>query len=160
MADSYLTDLMKRIVACDKEAMAGVTGFVSVPYFPYEQEAFPYMSNRLGAKALVTDSPEDMFQYVRTVTKRLVIGHITEGFKGQIQEKLTQWIPLFEDYYRDNDELVSALFSAYPTYLTAQGVILSPDTGLSFYNNTGLGSTTIQVGTEFTLQVPIIESNF
>lgn len=157
MPDSYLTDLMKRTVACDKEAMAGVAGFTSVRIFPYQQEGFPYMVNRLGAKTL-TDAPEDQFRYTRAIVKRLVIGHYTSEFQGQLSDKVTEWLVLFEDYYRDNDLLTSTTFPVEPTYLHPLGVSLGADTGLVVFANNGIG--VMQIGVEFTLQVPILESNF
>lgn len=157
MADSYLTDLMKRTVACDMEAMASVAGFYSTRIFPYQQENFPYMVNRLGAKTLTADVPEDEFRYTRAIAKRLVIGHHTEGFKGQLTDKVTEWLVLIEDYYRDNTELTSAAFPIEPTYLHPLGSSLGADTGLVVFANNGIG--VIQVGVEFTLLVPILESN-
>jgi hypothetical protein len=148
---------MKRVAACDMEALAGVPSFFSARYFPYQQEAFPYMSNRLGAKSLRV-SPEDMFEYTRTIIKRLVVAHKTEGFKGQTSDKLNDWLVAFEDYYRDNDMLTSDLFADEPEYLTAEGVTLGIDSGLIFFSNDGIGVS--QIGVEFTLQVPIIRSNF
>jgi hypothetical protein len=149
---------MKRVVACDKEAMAGVSGFVSTRVFSYTQDAFPYMVNRIGTKAL-NESPDDTFDYTRTIAKRLVIAHSTEGFKEQVADRVTDWITKFEDYYRENDMLTSAFYSTVPTYLAPAGVILSADTGVVYFANSGLGLP-LQVGVEFTLQVPIMRSNY
>lgn len=157
MPDSYLTDLLKRNVACDKEAMASVPGFYSSRSFPYFQEGFPYMVNRLGGKSTPI-SPEDFFVETRLVIKRLVVGHVDEGFKGQVNDKLSEWMVLIEDYYRDNTMLTSIAFPDEPDYIHPQGVSIGIDTGLAFFINSGIGVS--QIGVEFTLTVPIIRENF
>lgn len=157
MPDSYLTDLMKRTCACDKDAMAGITGFVSKRTLAYQQEAFPYMTNRLGPKTLAT-SADDMFTYTRAIAKRFVVAHKTEGFSEQASDKVTDWLALIEDYYRENDMLASELFPSQPSYLSPLGVTLGSDTGLVSFINSGIGVT--QVGVEFTLQVPILKHNY
>lgn len=158
MADSYLTDLMKRVVECDKAAMTGVAGFFSSRVFSYTQEAFPYMANRIGAKTLAT-SPDDSFEYTRAISKRLVIAHSTEGFKEQVADRVTDWLTLIEDYYRDQDLLISAAYPTVPAYLATLGVTLGNDTGVVFFANSGIGLP-VQVGVEFTLQVPIIRRKY
>jgi hypothetical protein len=155
--DSYLTDLLKRVVACDKEAMTGVKGFTAARYFPYTADTLPYMSNRLGPKSM-RESPEDSFEYTRTILKRLVVAHTTEGFQGQTSDKLNDWLEAFEDYYRHNEMLTSATFTTEPEYLSPLGVTLANDDGLVFFSNNGIGVT--QIGVEFRLQVPIIRGNF
>lgn len=155
--DSYLTDLLKRNMACDQEAMISVPGFKSVRVFPYSQEAFPYLINRLGPKT-PAPSPEDMYEATRNIIKRLVVGHVTEGFTGQVNDKLADWLVLIEDYYRHNTLLTSADYPDEPEYILSEGVALGPDTGLAFFMNAGIGVT--QIGVELTMQVPIIRENF
>lgn len=155
--DSYLVDLLKRVCACDKEAMTGVVSFKASRVFGYAQETFPYMVNRLGTK-IINESADDTFDYIRNIAKRLVVAHKTEGFDGQASDKVADWLTLIEDYYRENIDLISPQFETEPAYLSPLGVTLGNDTGLVAFANSGTG--TIQIGVEFVLQVPILKSNY
>lgn len=162
---SYLDDALDRVVAMQKEAMAVITGgkFDSVPYWPYFQNDFPYMTNRHGAMSPdyikyapdIEDNPE-------TIAMRLVVAHITEGYEGEAPANAIDYYIAIRDYFRTHSALITD-GTTYGDY-TTEPDYLDPDTGAYISNHTGLvifsnsGLLTPQLGYEFALSIPFMQS--
>lgn len=149
---SYLQDAMDRIVAMQKEA---VTTADAVPYWPYEQASFPYFTNRLGTMTLNQDMSEDIDIYEHTVLMRYVVGHLTEGYRGDLQDSLYDDIASIETYFREHPHLTTnaGSYTTAPDYLFQVARILS-HTGVVAFAQGGVGQ--IQIGVEFTLSTPFL----
>ena len=161
---SVLHNAMLRIASMEKQALADMTPNVTadaVDFFPWEQEVPPYFVNwlsgyreRLSIDDQDEDSSEDIPVEWWAVTARLVIGHLGEGYKGEIARDLYDYMPAITQFFRTHPYLTS---TAYPTPLDMIGPIslVIPDgTGLRVFSNAGIVNQ--QVGTEFTLQIPIL----
>lgn len=147
---SNVSDGLDRIVASQKEI---ITGCDAYPVYFWTQEAFPYWTNRLGTTTHELDSQiEHIFNY--TVTMRLVIGHLSEGYKQELEDKLyTTYIPDTFAYFSQRIQLQNLTFTGQMVDLDPRGVFIRHCTGLAIFDNTGIGVQ--QVGAEFTLELPI-----
>lgn len=147
---SNVSDALDRIVASQKEIISGCDAY---PVYFWQQETFPYWTNRLGAITHEIDSQlEHIFNY--TVTMRLVIGHLSEGYKGEREDELyTTYIPDTLAYFSQRIQLQNASYPTQMVDLDPRGVFVRLGTGLAIFDNTGIGVQ--QVGAEFTLDLPI-----
>ncbi len=149
-------ELLARCAALQIEALASLSSPVAAdakPYFIHTQESFPYFTNRVGGDEIGFDS-QDFDRDDLTVIMRLVVGHITEGYVGEPESNLYDWIPEIKTYFNERELLQSV---AYPTAML--GLIesrVSGHNGFRVFQNTGLGAT--QVGTEITLSCQFDES--
>jgi hypothetical protein len=152
---SYLSDAMDRIVAMQKEALNTLTGgkVDAVTYWPYQQNDYPYFINRLGALSLDNEYGEDIDGYIHVVLMRLVVGHITEGYKGETPANMYDYIPAVQAFFRNNPMLTSTANPTAPDYLFYEARIIS-HTGFVVFSQGGIGQ--LQVGCEFTLQLPYL----
>ena len=142
-----LDDLLKRVVAMEIEAL----GIRALDVLADALDQTPYMTNGLGEFTYDTNS-EDMQADVYTVRMRLIVGHVTEGYKGQAERVLRKHIPILRAFFAAHVGLTSAKFPAPPDYLSQLGATLKGGGGTSYFQEPGLP---IQVGTEFRLQVPV-----
>jgi len=113
---TYLTDLLDRAVAIEKEAMATIGKTVDAkPYFYFAGEAFPYFTNRVQGLPIdhSDDNQDEQFPQPRLIA-RCVIGHITAAYKGENDNVLYTYIPLLTGYFAKRRWFQSA---AYPTAL-------------------------------------------
>jgi len=153
---SYLHDALDRIAAMQKEALNTITaGKVdAVPYWPYQQESFPYFTNRLGS-VTYEQVGQDLTQAPYVVLMRLVIAHLTEGYKGEPQDRVYDYIPEIETYFwrQHNLTTTGGSYTARPPYLS-QAIFIASHTGLVVFQNAGTFAN--QVGVEFTLETPFI----
>lgn len=141
-----------RLCAIEKEGLAALTPTVlsdAIPRFWHTQESFPYLTHRLGAVTLDEDS-EDFDVYFYDVITRLVIGHLTAGYKGENDDKLTTWLPHLVDYLNERELLQSAAYPTELTYLVRARVTSA--TGYAVFANSAIGGVT-QVGTEITTRL-------
>lgn len=158
---TYRTEMMNRIVAMQHEALDAAvvalfpekTGIDAVPYWPYEQEGFPYLINRYSgwSKDL---SPEDIDLRNHTVRMSLVYSHLQEGIPGERQEEMYALVPLLEDFFITEWGLttsVGGLFPNRPDWLFPIGTSLHPSGGLIHMANGGVG--TIQIGEDITISM-------
>lgn len=149
-------NLLQRCAALQIEAMLHQSTPVTAdakPYFLHTQEAFPYFTNRIGGDEIDSDS-QDFDRDTITVTMRLVIGHVTEGYQGEPETNLYTWMPVIKEYFNERELLQSA---AYPTAMTSLiEARVTGHNGFRVFQNTGLSAN--QVGTEFTLTCQMDES--
>lgn len=145
---NFLEELFARIVEMQKEIIDGAG---AVPFFFYQQETFPYFTNRLGEDVITFDS-EDYSVRTYTITMRFVMGHITEGQAGAPETQLYTHIPTIEQHFLEHPQLTSDHYPTPITGLSALNTVLTRDTGLRVFNNAGILAQ--QVGCEFSLSVP------
>lgn len=147
--DEYLNELMARITAIQLEALADYE-IAAKPFFFWWQEDPPYMINRLGRNE-PTDVSEDIDVDTYFVQMRLVIGHITEGVPGELDEKGNAYVPLIQNKFKRNPRLTSTEYSTPMNVMTGARIISF--TGFTVFAP-NLGFPTIHVGYEWTLRCP------
>lgn len=154
MADFNLGDFMDRVVEMEKESVASIvsTEVDAVPYFPYEQEAFPYWTNRITG---MTPSylAEDAVEFNFRIVGRIVLGHLTEGYKGEPIVKAQDYISAVLDYFKGRSGMKSVAHPTSMQYL-AQYFLIVDMVGPNAFRNDGIGST--QVGIDFVFTLPIM----
>jgi hypothetical protein len=155
MSSNYLQDMLARFAAMEEEAVSGCD---AAPYWPYQQGAFPYWSNRLGTMTL-NDSEfgEDIQQYIHQVLARFVIAHLESGYHGENADKLVDWLGDIQTYFRTHPMLTTdaGSYTAPPDFLHYEMRMVS-HTGLVVFQNAGIGSN--QLGVEFTFELPYMRS--
>lgn len=117
MSNVNVNELLARCVEIEKAALAALSPAVAadaVPYFIHVQESFPYFTNRIGNIEIGFDSNE-MDRDTYTVVIRLVVAHVTTGFKGAVETDLYTYIPAIITAFNKNEGLQSA---AYTTAMT------------------------------------------
>jgi len=152
------TEILARISELEREALSTLVGTQvdSKPYFPYRgQEAYPFWINRLGTATYTNDDyGMDMIHITRQVIMRLVVGNITEGYDGELQEKFNEFVGDFIPYIHQKPNAWLQTTS-YPTpmqYLDQELRLIS-DTGVIIFSNNGVG--TLQMGIEFVVELEL-----
>ena len=152
MADNVYTDITKRAMTLQKKAIPGAEVY---PYFMTNDARFPYWTNRIGAATTEFNS-EDYFDEERPISMRLVIGHITSGYVGELDDVLGGYIDNVYTVFLDlNAQMLidGTTYTEAPTYLQPLGTDLTGgDTGLAFFEAPWMGLV-MEVGVEFTLTV-------
>ncbi len=158
---TYMTELLNRCVALQKEAMATINvPCDAVPYFFHWQEKGPYFTNRIPDTPIERDGSEETDLNKPTVIMRLVIGHITESYKGIPEAKLYEWLPVVKTYFQEHMWLQTST-ATYGNYTARMDNIFADDTrvtnggGLRAFDNQGINQ--IQVGGEIILSCTILE---
>ena len=151
---SPIAEVKPRLVEIQIEVMASLAVTCDAkPYFNHTQEAFPYWTNRTGpvvTESDIEDFEEDTYSFIM----RLVIGHLTEGYDGEVEVNLDTWIPVIIKYFNEREWLNTE--TTYPVatrYLELARI--TSCTGLRYFQSGGTGTT--QVGTEFTLTCKFTE---
>lgn len=149
---TYETELLNRIVALEIEAMASIGVRVDAkPYALHAQEAFPYFTNRIFSNAIGDDGSETLDYNRPLVVMRLVIGHVTEGYKGQSESKLYEWGPVIKTYIQQRTNWLMTDTEPYTTRMdNLQSARIIDSGGFRIFDNSGIGVS--QVGREFQLQ--------
>jgi hypothetical protein len=148
---SYMNELLARVVAIQKEAMASLTPPVpvdSVPRFNHVQEAFPYFTNRIADTPVSDDGSQDEDVNSPILLMRLVVDHVTSGYRGEVEAKLYTWLPVIKTYFNERMWLQSAAYPLRMENLQSARVINSG--GLRIFDNAGIAA--VQVGAELQLQ--------
>lgn len=146
----YLDELFARILALAIEALTTYSA-TGQPFFFWWQETFPYFTLRLDE-----DTPdgiaEDMQTDTYSVRLRLVVGHITEGTPGILDDNLRNYIPLVNRKFHKNVMLTSASYTDEMDILDPEGARITQVTGLRIFQNAGFSVT--QVGCEWAIRCP------
>jgi hypothetical protein len=155
---TYETELLARVVALQKEAMASINVRCdAVPYFFHVQEAFPYFTNRISANPVSDEGSEDLDVNRPLVIMRLIVGHITEGYKGQPESKLYEWGPLIKTYFQRRTNWLRTASGPYATRVdNLISARMIDSGGFRIFQDSGIGATT--VGRELQLQCEFSES--
>lgn len=147
----YLDELFARVVAMQLEALTAYN-VAAKPFFFWWQETFPYFTNRLDEDSL-EGTAEDLQTDTYIVRMRLVVGHLSEGTPGILDDKLRTYIPLVNRKFHRNVMLTSAgTYSQPMDILDPTGARLVGVTGLRIFQNAGFEVT--QIGCEWTLRCP------
>lgn len=144
-----LQSALDRLCAIEKLALAALSTPVTadaVPYMIHQQESFPYFTHRVGVIPIESDS-HDLEVEDPEIIVRLVVGHLTEGYRGQPEGSLYTYIPAVIEAVNSRELLQS------PTYPTALDGLVSARittcSGLRIFETAGVQAR--QVGTEFTV---------
>lgn len=153
---SYLNELLLRVVALEKEAMLNIeVNADAVPRFNYTGESFPYFINRIADTPILNDGSEVLDFNSPLVIMRLVIGHITEGYKGEPEAKLYEYLPPIKTYIQSRTNWLSSI--EYPARMDGlQSARITNAGGLRIFEDTGIASR--QVGAELQLACIFDES--
>jgi hypothetical protein len=148
-----LSDALSRIVHMELE-ITGASSDAKLFFF-YSQEAFPYWTNRVGPFTRALDSQE-FYVTTYSIILRLVIGHLSEGYDGALETTLqTVYIPQTLDYFSARTRLQNLTDTTPMVDIDPRGILITGGTGLSVFEDSGIGVQ--QIGTEFTLELPIEE---
>lgn len=148
---TYLEDAMTRLVDMEQQVISGST---AVKYPHYAQEDFPYWTNNFTEFRPGRGDDEFEYDYERRIYVadiRYIIGHITEGYKGQPQEQFWADWPAIQDFFAENPGLTSTTYTTPLRYLDPQETVLLPSAGLVRFQNSGIGAD--QVGGQIRLEL-------
>jgi hypothetical protein len=144
-----LQSALERLCAIEKEALADLTPTVAadaVPCMIHTQEAFPYFTHRSGALVIESDS-HDLDDYEVEIIVRLVVGHLTDGYRGQPESTLYTYLPVVIEAINARELLQSDTYPAALDGLVGARVISAR--GLAIFETAGVQAR--QVGTEITV---------
>lgn len=144
-----LQEILERLAAIEVEALASLSPAVTAdakPYMIHSQEAFPYFVNRVGNVGIESDS-HDIDVYEVELVARLVVGHMTEGYRGEPESALYTYLPAVMEAINARELLQSATYTTALTGLMEARV--SSSTGLRIFETAGIQAR--QVGTEITV---------
>lgn len=146
---TYQTDLLARVVAMQLEVMTSLgISTDAKPYFYHVQEDFPYFTNRIATNPITDDGSQDEDLNSPIVSMRLIIAHVTEGYKGEPEAKLYEWLPPIKTFFNERMWLQSA---AYPTRMDdLQQARVIDGGGMRWFNDSGFN--VVQLGAEIQLQ--------
>ena len=149
-----LSDLIDRLVIMEKEAVADLypDGVDAVGYFPYEQASFPYWHNRITSMT-PDEYAADIAKYPFQVTGRFVLGHYTEGFKGELLLSAYPVIEAVLAYFRDRPGMDTETLDEME--FVFDELRITNVIGPFAFQNRGVGVT--QVGFEVTWALPVID---
>lgn len=158
MAVEYdLNEALLRLAAMQKEA---ITGSDAVPYWPYEQERAPYWWNRINGLTVETELAGDVNIDRYSIEMGLVIGHLTEGYKGQNYTRVAEYIVSVLTYFDEHPYLgtVSGDYRdselRYIWMEDGGAIITGVPGGARTITNSGIGTTQIYLG--FILDLPLM----
>lgn len=161
---SYLTDLIARSCAIEREAFATLTNPLTgaaynidaFPRYFATGEAFPYTTHRVSALPIGhEDGNQDEEFPAPRLTIRIVVGHLTTGYAGEPDERVHTYIPALVDYLAKRRWFQSA---AYPTPLNELIYSEVVDAGgFMVFDNRGFAGVS-QVGFEIQIVCTFTES--
>lgn len=149
-------EILARVSEMQREALTTLVGtqIDSVPYFPYGgQEAFPYWTNRLGTANYTQDETGmDNLHIDRQIIMRLLVGNVTEGYEGELQERLNEFIGDFVPYInRQGNAMLQTTTYPVPMQYLEQPLRLVSDSGVVVVQFGGAGK--LQLGIEFVIEL-------
>jgi len=142
-----LQNALERLAAIEVEALASISVNADAKAFMiHSQEAFPYLTHRIGPITVNFDS-HDIDVYEVDAVARLVIGHITDGYDGQPENRLYDYLPVLIKAINERELLQSAAYTAALDGLIEARVTSS--SGLRIFETAGIQAR--QVGAELTI---------
>lgn len=148
---SMKQQILERLVAIELETLASLTPHGTIdakPYSIYQQESFPYLTQRAGNTQVTPDS-EDRDVYEVDVMIRIVIGHVTQGYAGESEQLLYDLEAALMHAINERELLQSA---AYPVALTGlTSARAEGSTGMVIVDQAGIQAR--QVGAQITVTV-------
>lgn len=162
-----LANYAARIAAVYAEAFAAMTPAMSidaVPYTVHWQESFPFVTVQLGDVTIdegdVAEG-EGFDSYSVTFTGRLYAAKMTDGYKGERETSLLNWVSAVIEYFNDHENLVSAAYPTRPLDLFFARVTGS--TGFSVLQAPWAGEGVTAIGSVFTHEITalrIVEQDY
>lgn len=156
---TYLTDLIARACAIEQEAFLTLTPpkrIKAAPEYFYTQEAHPYTTHRIQAMPInhEDNNQDEQFPEPRLVV-RVVIGHLTTGYKGETDERINTYIPLLLSYMAKRRWFQSAAYPAAMDYLIESEIVDAG--GFMVFDNRGFAGIS-QVGFELQIACTFTDS--
>jgi hypothetical protein len=144
---SYLNRFLVALADLEEDVVrVAYPGVVSVPYFFYHQETFPYITHRISEIAPDPLSPVDVRGRSYNCIIRVVVGHVGASWKNESEYMLYEILPMLEDFIDSNGWLQDAAGLFPVPELSALAVQPQQGRGLVVFNNAGIES--MQVGAE------------
>jgi hypothetical protein len=155
---TYETELLNRLAALEIEAMASIgVNADAKPYALHVNERFPYFTNRIASNPVGDDGSEVEDLNQPLVIIRLVVGHVTEGYRGEPEGNLYEWGPVVKTYIQKRSNWLTTATGPYTARMShLQSARVTDNGGFRIFENSGLGVN--QVGRE--LQVACIFDEF
>lgn len=144
-----LDDLLARLVDMQK---AVVTGSDSVPAFIYTQETLPFWVNRVGAYRVI-DTAMDLQTVVYSITMRLSLGYVTQGFNQEAEQMIHTWLPTVLLYFGQRRQLKRTSADSAVPFLNAEGGLITGGTADYNLQISGIGQSCF--GIDFNIDVPM-----
>lgn len=153
MPDTYEQELIARVVALELEAMASLNVAAdAVPYFFHTQESWPYFTNRIAANPVADDGSEDVDFNRPLVVIRLVVAHLTGGYRGEPEGRVYEWGPPIKSYIQARTNWLQTAFGPFAGRMDGlQSARITDNGGLRVFDD-GASDVIKQVGREFQLQ--------
>lgn len=161
---TYLTDLILRSCAIEREAFATLTNPLTgaaynidaFPRFFAAGEAFPYTTHRISAFPIDnSDGNQDEQTPRPRLTIRVVVGHITTGFFNETDDTIYTFIPMLASYMAKRRWFQSAAYPAAMDYLIDSQIVDAG--GFMPFSNVGFAGIT-QVGFELSVDCEFTDS--
>lgn len=147
-----IPEAMDRIAAMYIDCLAELSVSIDTKdYFYHFQESFPYLTLRVSGASFTDDGSEDYDVDNYNITARLVIGHLTQDYKGELEADLNTWIPHIKTYFHEREGLQHETAATYDETTDLVNLIrarISDTTGYRIFQNAGTNAQ--QVGVEFT----------
>lgn len=153
---TYETELLKRVAAMQIEAMTSIgVSADAVPYFFHtNSDSFPYFTNRIADNPISDDGSADIDLNQPIVIMRLVVAHITSGYKGENEAKVYEYGPIVKTWFNEHQWLTSAVYPVRMDNLQLARIVNNG--GIRAFENTGIA--VVQVGREIQLSCTFYES--
>lgn len=148
---SWINDVLRRLVALEKEATLAAIGQTpdAYPYFFVAAEKPPYWTNRLATNPITDDGSEVEDVLAPIFIARFVIGHVTSGVKGERETELYEVLPVAAKLINERELLQSTTYPTRPPdFFRAR---CFDGGGFRIFDNSGIG--TQQYGAELQIRI-------
>lgn len=148
---TYLTDIMQRLVAMQRECITGADASLNPLHI---QESYPYFVNTLGDGVFETPGYE-LARRTYTITIEYVLGQATEGYTDEVIRRMYEDEPTILDYFQKRPGLQSVSYPTRADYLDPVLTEFTRAGGVGrFLRRGGIGVEVI--GTIFQLRAGVI----
>ena len=151
MTTTPLPDAFNRIVAIQKEAVAGSDAF---PVAVATSERLPYWTNRYGGMTGSLDS-QDFYLMTHRIDMALHLAYMTEDYFTQAEQGLYVQIQAVLAYFFARIRLNSTAYPSTMADIDPRGALITAVGPYAPIDWSGIGAKT--VGIVFTIEVPILE---
>lgn len=148
---THLDDLLARLVLMQQDV---VPNSDAVPVFFYAQESPVYWVNRIGGYTVELES-ESIQIITYTITMRLILAVVTEGFEQEAERLIHAWLPVVLRYFGQRRQLKRTSADAPLAYLHPRGALITGGAADYDLQTSGIGAT--MFGIDFTLEVPMFQ---
>jgi hypothetical protein len=159
---TYLTELIARACAIEKEAFLTLAVPKTIDAFPYyfaTSEAPVYTTHRISVLPIDhSDGDQDNQDPQPRLTIRVVVGHLTDKYKGENDSIIYTYIPLLVDYLSKRRWFQTVPTGLYPAPLDELIYSEVVDAGgFMVFDNRGFAGVS-QVGFELQIACTFTES--